>query len=127
MTGTTSRIIHSGLVAAGAEGLHDFQALDDALALLALAVAAGFALGELFQLRAQLFRERVQVDIAEHLAHGLGADADAELPAALLRLLLLHLVFGLSEQLVLFQARERARIEDDIAGEVQNLFQRPGG
>ena len=115
-----------GLVAAYAEGLHDLQALDDALALLALAVAAGLALGELLELGAQFLGQGVQVDVAEHLAHGLGADADAKLPAVLLRLLLFHLMLRLGEQLVLFQAGEGARVEHDVAGEVQDLLQRPG-
>ena len=115
-----------GLVAARAEGLHDLKALDDALALLALAVAAGLALGDLLQFIAQFPGQRVQVDVAEHFAHRLGADADAELPAVLHRLLLFHLMLALGKQLVLFEIREGAGIEYDIAGEVQDLFQRPG-
>ena len=59
---------------------------------------------------------------------GVFATEQAELHALLLGLLLLLLVFGLGEQLVLLQLRDGgvARVQHDVAGEVQHLLQRPG-
>ena len=67
-----------GLVAALAERFDDFQALDGAGALLALALAALFLFDQLFNLRAELDGQIVQVDRLQHFLDGLRAHAGAE-------------------------------------------------
>jgi hypothetical protein len=70
MTGITSRIIHSGLVAALAEGLDDLQALGE-LDLLLDRVLRAHPL-------AQLDRLLVHVDAAQELLDGLRAHRAAQ-------------------------------------------------
>ena len=67
---------------------HDLEPLDDALALLPLAVALGIARRNVFQFLLEGLGKFFDVDLAQHFAHGLRADADAEFPTVLLVLML---------------------------------------
>ena len=103
-----------GAVAAGAEGLDDLQALDQ----LGLLLAAG-----VLELLTKLGRELVTVDLRQELLDGFGADAGLKV----VLILLTHLaVFALRKDLALLQ-RGEARINDNVVGKVQDLFQKPRG
>ena len=78
MTGTTSRIIHSGLLPLERKASTTSRRLMRAGALLAFGLALAFLLGQLGDFGAELLAELVQVELLQQLADGLRAHAHAE-------------------------------------------------
>ena len=98
------------LIAAGEEGFDDFEALDRLEFLLARCD---------FELRAKLFLNLLQVEVAQQLADGFGAHAGFELLAELVAgfaILLLRKHFALAERGV-------AGVDNDVRGEVDHLLE----
>ena len=101
------------VVAGNAEGLDHFEALDDAQLLLARSV---------LQLGLELLGKLIEVDLLQQLLDGFGAHAGLEV----VLILFAHVaVFFFGQDLVLGQ-RAVAGIGDDVAGEVQDLFEDAG-
>ena len=103
------RIIHSGPVARLDERLDHLEALDD---LLALGLRAGLA-----ELEAQLVALLLELELGQHLAHRLGADADRE---GILAVLLAQPQDLLLAQDLVALERRQARLDDDEVLEVQH-------
>ncbi len=112
MTGTTSRIIHSGRLFEFDKGLDQLQPLDQ---LLAPRLRAGLA-----QIDAQLLALLAEIDRRQHRAQRLGADRGGELVLAVIVLRLQ--IFLLAQQLVLLQ-RGQARLDDDVILEIEDALE----